>query len=461
MATILDLSRAISAGRLSPVKLTEEYLARIERLDGRINSYITVLREESLRSAEAAEAELREGRVRGPLHGIPVSVKDLIYINGVRCTAGSKILSNHVAGYDSPVVRRLKQSGAVIIGTTNMHEFACGATSVNPHFGPVRNPWNTERIAGGSSGGSAASVAADLAIASIGTDTSGSVRIPASLCGVVGLKPTYGLISRIGVIPLAASFDTVGTLTMSAWDAAAMLSILAGHEQNDMTTADVEIPDYIVEINNARNFRVGVPRNYFMDVVDAGVEESFNRFTEKLTSLGFEVKPVEFKDMDRAVESWAAIRRAEATAFHERWLEEMPDQYGEDVRMSLELGRQIPATRYINAQNGRPALRESFLDSMREVDLVATPTTPITAPVIGQSKVSVKSTEVDVYSALVRLTLPFNVVGFPALSIPIGLFDGLPVGAQLVGRPFEESALLQLAHAYEGRFGQFEKPKLD
>lgn len=461
MATIQEISRSVSAGSVSPVKLTERYLARIERLDGRINSYITVLRDESLRSAEALEAELSEGKVRSPLHGIPVAVKDLIYIKGVRCTAGSKILSNHIAGYDSPVARRLKQAGAVIIGTTNMHEFACGATSVNPHFGPVRNPWNTERISGGSSGGSAAAVAADLAVASIGTDTSGSVRIPASLCGVIGLKPTYGLISRVGVIPLAASFDTVGTLTWSAWDAAAMLKVLAGHEQNDMTTADVEIPDYVGEISGARSFKVGVPSHYFMDVLDAGVEESFNKFTDRLVSLGFEVSQVEYKDIDRAVESWAAIRRAEATAFHERWLQEMPDQYGEDVRRSLEIGMQIPATKYINAQNSRPALRESFLDSMRDVDVVATPTTSINAPLIGQSSVAVKSSDVDVYSALVRLTLPFNVVGFPALSMPIGLSDGLPVGAQLVARPFDELSLLQLVQRYEDRFGQFEKPKLD
>src|SRR5713226_4553082 len=226
--TIQALSDEIRRGRLSPVKLTEQVLEKAERLNPTINSYITILKERALQAAEAAEGAIKERRYLGPLQGIPIAIKDIFYIKGVRCTAGSKILESFVATYDSKVVQRLSQAGAVIIGTTNLNEFASGVTNVNPFYGPVRNPWDTERVSGGSSGGSAAAVAAEMAVAAVGTDTSGSVRIPAALCGVVGLKPTYGRISKVGVIPLSSSFDTIGVLTSCVWDAAAMLKAIAG-----------------------------------------------------------------------------------------------------------------------------------------------------------------------------------------------------------------------------------------
>ncbi|MDV3294027.1 MAG: amidase [Nitrososphaerales archaeon] len=461
MRTVKELSEAYAAGAANPTGVTEALIARIERLNTVLNCFITLLKDSALAAARESENRFRAGRPLGPLDGIPIAVKDLIYIEGVRCTAGSLILKDNVANYDSPVAAKLKAAGAVLIGTTNLHEFASGATNVNPHYGAVRNPWDPDQISGGSSGGSAAAVSAGLAPAAIGTDTGGSVRIPAALCGVVGLKPTYGRISRVGVVPLASSFDTVGTLTNSVWDAAVVLGTLAGHDPLDLTTGNAPVPDYLAELGTPpTKVRVGLPRRYFMDQIDPAVRECFMKFTDTLASQSVEVSNVELDGIERAYDVWLPIRRAEAAAFHEQWVTKTPEKYGEDVRKSLEAGLQIPAWRYISAQNSRPALRNAFLHSMKDVDFLAVPTTPMAATRIGQGTIDLGGTETEVYSALVRLTLPFNAVGFPVLSLPIGFSRGLPVGCQIVGKPFEESSLLRFGHACESRSGLFPEPKL-
>jgi aspartyl-tRNA(Asn)/glutamyl-tRNA(Gln) amidotransferase subunit A len=322
----------------------------------------------------------------------------------------------------------------------------------------VRNPWDNERISGGSSSGSAAAVSAGLAACAIGTDTGGSVRVPAGLCGVLGLKPTYGRVSRLGVIPLATSFDTVGTLTSSVWDAAALLGVLAGYNSEDLTTAAAEVPDYTAALADLpRGFKVGVPRKYFHDSVDSGVEEVFSRFLDKLSRAGNTVCDVELEGIEKVNDFWRTIRMSEATAFHIRWLDTTPDAYGEDVRASLEQGRKVAAIEYVNAQNLRPGLMESFSASMKDVDAVAVPSASIAAPRIGENLVEVNGRQVDVRSALIGMTLPFNVVGFPAVSVPAGLADGLPVGVQLVAGPFEEAKLLSLANSIE-KLGPFPGP---
>lgn len=461
MRTIRDLAKAFETQSASPVTITEETLRRIERLNPRINCYITVLRDSALSEAERSEKRFKEGKQCGPLDGVPIAVKDLFYIQGVKCTAGSKILANNVAPYDSSAVRRLKAAGAVLVGTTNLHEFAAGVTSVNPHYGPVRNPWDETRVSGGSSGGSAAAVASGMAVGAIGTDTAGSVRIPASLCGVLGLKPTYGRISRLGVVPLASSFDTVGTLTSCAWDSAALLQVLAGHSVEDLTTSATEVPDYTSGMGSPfEGARVGIPKLYFHYSNDSSVEEAFDRFIGKVESLGCTVKEADFDGIQEVYDSWLTIRRAEATAFHLKWLESSPGLYGDDVRKSLELGRRITAVEYVNAQNARPFLMERFATSMMDYDVMAVPTTSIPAPSIGQTSVEVNGKQMDVYSALNRLTLPFNYVGFPALTIPAGLAAGLPIGVQLVARPFEEARLLRFADAFEGKYGPYPDPPL-
>ncbi len=461
LKTVRELAEGFRSGSSSPVGFTEASLRRIEELNPTLNCFITVLKDSALKSAEQSEKRIKEGRPIGPLDGVPIAVKDLFYIQGVRCTAGSKILAGNVATYDSHVAARLKAAGAVLIGTTNLHEFAAGVTSVNPHYGPVRNPWDQARVSGGSSGGSAAAVASGMAVGAIGTDTGGSIRIPASLCGVLGLKPTYGRVSRLGVIPLASSFDTVGTLTSCAWDAAALLQVLAGHDPEDITTAAAEVPDFSAGFGAPiGGAKIGVARKYFHDLVDPSVDEKFSAFLDRTKQMGCSVQDADLDGVEEAYDLWLPIRRAEATAFHVRWLESSPGLYGEDVRRSLELGRQVSAVDYVNAQNARPPLMERFASSMKDVDIMAVPATSVTAPRIGQSSVTIRRKDVDIYSALNKLTLPFNVVGFPALSVPAGLADGLPVGVQLIAKPFEEALLLRIADAFEGRFGPYPGPPI-
>ncbi len=459
LTAIKELVDAFRKGSTSPVRFAELTLDRIDRLNPKLNCFITVLRDSALAAAEASERRFKEGKPIGPLDGVPIGIKDLIYIKGVRCTAGSKILASNIAPYDSPVTRRLKAAGAVIIGTTNMHEFAAGITSNNPHYGPVRNPWDSARVSGGSSGGSAAAVASGMVPAAIGTDTGGSVRIPAALCGILGLKPTYGRVSRLGVIPLASSFDTVGTLTSSVWDAASLLYALAGHEKDDVTTVDSPVPDYVTDL--ARPFegaRIGVPRHYFHDSIDPTVEEKFGVFSDRLREIGCTVEGAELDGIDDAKSFWVPIRRAEATAFHARWLESSPELYGDDVRRILEAGRSVTAVDYVRAINERPTLMERFANSMGDFDAFAVPTTAVTAPPIGANSVVIDGKEADTTATLLKLTFPFNVVGFPSFSVPADLAYGLPVGVQLVGRPFEESRLLRIAEALEARFGTFPSP---
>jgi aspartyl-tRNA(Asn)/glutamyl-tRNA(Gln) amidotransferase subunit A len=458
---IRDLAKVFRAQSVSPVAIIEETLRRIEKLNPRINCYITVLRDSALSEAERSEKRFKERTPCGPLDGIPIAVKDVFYIQGVKCTAGSKILASNIAPYDSSAVRKLRAAGAVLVGTTNLHEFAAGVTNVNPHYGPVRNPWDERRMSGGSSGGSATAVASGMAVGAIGTDTAGSVRIPASLCGVLGLKPTYGRISRLGVVPLASSFDTVGTLTSCAWDSAALLQVLAGHSVDDLTTSATEVPDYTSGMETPfEHARVGIPKLFFHDSNDSSVEEVFDRFIGKAESLGCTVKEADLDGIQEAHDSWFPIRKAEATAFHLKWLESSPGLYGEDVRKGLELGRQVTAVEYVNAQNARPLLMERFASSMRDYDVMAVPTTSIPAPTIGQTSVEINGEQIDVYSALNRLTLPFNVVGFPAISVPGGFSSGLPVGIQLVARPFEEAGLLRFADVFERKYGPYPDPPL-
>jgi Asp-tRNA(Asn)/Glu-tRNA(Gln) amidotransferase A subunit family amidase len=457
--TIREIGAAYRSGALTPTAVVRESLKSIAALNGRLNCFITVLDESALRAAEESDRRFREGRPLGELDGVPVAVKDVIYIEGVRCTAGSKILAGNVAQYDAPSVRKLRAAGAVIVGTTNLHEFAAGTTSDNPHYGPVRNPWDQGKIAGGSSGGSAAAVASGLAAAALGTDTAGSVRIPAALCGVLGIKPTYGRVSRLGVVPLASSLDTVGVIARSAWDASAVLQVIAGGDPADVTTTNEEVPDFLAALAlPSAPARVGVVKDYFYDALDQAVEEDVEAFLSRLREMGCQVSLAHLDGIDEVYEKWVPIRRAEATAFHLRWLEQTPELYGDDVRRLLEQGKDVLAVDYVNAINARPSYMERFAASMKGFDVLAAPCTAIPAPAIGQSTVSLKGNRVPVYSALNRLTLPFNYVGFPAISIPSGSAGGTPLGVQLVGKLFDEATLLRLAAAYEERFGLFPRP---
>lgn len=451
------LVRAYAAGTATPSAAVRAQLRRIEALNPSLNSFITILADSALRAAEESDGRYRAGRPVGPLDGVPVAIKDIIYIQGVRCTAGSKILADYVAPYDAPVVARLKAAGAIIVGTTNLHEFAAGTTSVNPHYGPVRNPWDLNKISGGSSGGSAAAVATGMVPLALGTDTAGSVRIPAALCGVLGLKPTYGRVSRLGVVPLSTSLDTVGVLARSPEDAAAALRVISGHDREDITTIEAGAVDFDLG-RPLPSARIGVVKNRFQDAVDPSIEENLQAFLARLRGLGCTVSEVELDGLADVYERWLPIRRAEATAFHLQWLQSTPELYGEDVRKLLELGRDVPAVDYVNAVNSRPFFMERFSASMKDLDALALPCTAVPAPDLSQTDVTINGVKYPVYSALNRLTLPFNYVGFPAVSVPSGLIGGTPVGVQLIGKLFDEETLLRISAAYYEKYGDFPTP---
>lgn len=458
LGTIEEISEQIGSGAISPSVLTNELLKRIFDLNPRQNLFITITDQKARSSAKASDDRMRSSRRIGKLDGVPLAIKDNFFIRGVRCTAGSKILSDFFPEYSAPVVERLEQAGSVILGTTNLHEFASGVTTENPHYGIARNPWDPGRITGGSSGGSAASVAAGLACAALGTDTAGSVRIPASLCGVVGLKPTYGLVSTRGTIPLSSSLDHVGVLARTCADAAIVLESIAGYDEQDPGSINAPTKHgYCEEALGARDriHKIGIPRKYFLDFLDDGVRKAFEIVITRLRSLKFELSEVEIPDAERSEEIWAPIRFSEATAYHESWLRTRPGDYGEDVRLKLERGKEFSAVQYISAKKRASQFRANMIKALERFDAFITPTTPIPAPRIGQTRVSTGSVEKDVYSILVRLTLPFNVTGLPAVSVPMGLSgDGLPFGMQLVGRPFEEGTILGIGSAYERNFGE-------
>ena len=438
-----ELAERIRDRELSPLEVTQALLERIERLQPTLNAYITVMADAALADARAAEDEIGSGRYRGPLHGVPVGVKDLCATKGVRTTAGSTILGDWVPDFDAEVVRRLRGAGAVIIGKTNLHEFAFGATGINPHYGSARNPWDTERITGGSSSGSAAAAAAGLCYAALGSDTGGSVRIPSSLCGIVGLKPTYGRVSLRGVVPLAWSLDHIGPMARSARDCALVLGAIAGHDPEDPGSADAPVEDWAGGIDRGiEGLRVGVPAGYAYDHTEPDVAAAFQSAIETVERLGAEVRHVEVPSLPA---DWAAaglVLLGEAGAYHKDNLEQHPDQFSEDVRVRF---RDLKATDYILAARRRDeARRTADADFLSDVDLLAMPTTVRTAVTIESV------TSQDPTMRYTQMTAPFDLTGQPAISVPCGLSDaGLPVGLQFVGRRFDETTVLRAAHAFE------------
>ncbi len=456
LLTIDQISKEMNERKISSSVLVEEDLRRIYDLNPQMKLFITITAELARASARQSDARLTASKRLGRLDGIPVAIKDNFFIRGVRCTAGSKILSDFIPEYSAPTVERLEEAGAAIVGTTNLHEFASGVTSVNPYYGAARNPWNTERITGGSSGGSAAAVAAGLAFAALGTDTSGSVRIPASLCGVVGLKPTFGLVSTRGTIPLSKSLDHVGVLTRTCLDAAILLDLLAGFDEQDPASVKASRKcNYFQESIKAKNKRqkIGIPRKYFLEGLSDDVRNAFDKVIIELRSLGSELDDIEIPNIDRSAEIWAPIRFSEATAYHQSWLESRPGDYSEDVRRKLERGKEFSAIQYISAKSQASEFRSAMIKAFGQFTAIITPTTPIPAPKIGETNVSLGTSQTDIYSALVRQTLPFNVSGLPAVSVPMGLSrDGLPLGLQIVGKPFDEETILGIGSAYEQKF---------
>jgi aspartyl-tRNA(Asn)/glutamyl-tRNA(Gln) amidotransferase subunit A len=443
--TIVDLAPRFRRKQISPVELTRACLDRIEKLNPVLNVFITVTAESALAEARAAEIEISRGEWRGPLHGIPIALKDLIDTAGTRTTAASALFEHRVPTEDAEVVRRLRQAGAVILGKNNLHEFAYGGSSLVSFFGDVHNPRNTGHIAGGSSGGSAAAVAAGLCYAAIGTDTAGSIREPAALCGCVGIKPTYGRVSARGVIPLSWSLDHVGPLAATVGDAAVVLQAIAGYDPLDVCSADFPASDYVSVLREgAKTLRVGIPRTYFYDELDDEVRAGMEEALAVIGSLVAEIHDVQIEvTKDRTVQA------AESYAYHADNVVRTPELYRAETLRRIRAGANSSAVEYIQRRRELDEARRRAQDFFAEVDLLVTPTTPIAAPAIADLKKdpdALRSAELT----LLRNTRPFNVWGLPAISVPCGFTkSSLPIGLQIAGPQWREDLVLRLAQAYE------------
>ncbi len=445
LETISEIAARLRRKEVSPVEITRACLDRIEKLDPPLNAFITVTAESALAEARAAEIEIARGEWRGPLHGIPIALKDLIDTAGTRTTAASALFEHRVPAEDAEVVRRLRRAGAVIVGKNNLHEFAYGGSSLVSFFGDVHNPWNTAHIAGGSSGGSAAAVAAGLCYAAIGTDTAGSIREPAALCGCVGLKPTYGRVSARGVIPLSWSLDHVGPLAATVGDAAMVLQAIAGYDPLDVCSADVPVSDYVSGLRDqTQAIRVGVPRTHFYDELDDEVGAAVEQALVVIGALVAEVRDVQLE-----VFSDRTVQAAESFAYHAENVARMPELYQPETLRRLRSGENISATEYIRRRRELDEDRRRAQDFFADVDLLVTPAMPIPAPAIADLKkdpAALRPAEL----VLLRNTRPFNVWGLPAISIPCGFTkSGLPIGLQIAGPHWREDLVLRLAHAYE------------
>ncbi len=493
-----QLGLLVAKGKVSPVELLEAYLGRIEKLNAKLNAYMTVMAETARAEARAAEVEIRRKEYRGPLHGIPIALKDNIYTKGVRTTAGSKVLAEFVPDADATVVERLRAAGAIVLGKTGMHEFAYGVTCDNPFYGPVRNPWDTTRIPGGSSGGSAAAIAAGMCAAALGSDTGGSIRIPAALCGVVGLKPTFGRVSCYGVIALCPSLDHTGPLARTVGDAAILLEGIAGADERDLATVGqrrlakldalweqgrvVRGPSFAqgeLRVKEGRGkvkgksksaggkkkgpaagIRLGWPKQYYFDRVHDEVRAALEAAAKVYEGLGAEIVEVALPRLRDPDVPRSLIALPEARAYHERmgWWPSRAAEYSEETRKRLEAGGEVKAMDYVRAWEVKQEFLADFAAAFAQVDAILAPTTPAAAPVIGASSVRVGGVSAahpagddeNVRSAMLRLNRPQNLTGLPAISAPCGFTRaGLPIGMQLIAAAWEEAELLRIARVYE------------
>jgi aspartyl-tRNA(Asn)/glutamyl-tRNA(Gln) amidotransferase subunit A len=453
--TIAEASRHIVRKQLSPVELTQAALERISTLNPRLNAFITVLGDQALTAAQIAERELMSGQKRGPLHGIPIALKDLCATKGVRTTAGSKILQDYMPTDDATVALRLAEAGTILLGKLHMNEFAYGPDGDNVHYGRVRNPWNLECITGGSSSGSGAGVAASLCLGALGTDTGGSIRIPSALCGITGIKPTFGRVSRFGIIPLCWSLDHVGPMAKTVEDVALLLQSMAGYDVKDPTSAQRPVPDYVAALGaSIRGLRIGIPREYFFEMLDPEVEHAARQAVEVMKGSGASVHEVSWPSLRYATLAALIIVLAEASAFHSAWIRARSEDYQPDVALRLKWGLLLPASAYLKAQRLRTLMCRDVAQLWRQVDVLITPATMMAAPRPGETQIRINNRQMSTREAVLRLMRPFNLTGLPAISIPCGFTTtDLPIGLQIAGKPFDEATVLRLAHAYEQSTG--------
>jgi aspartyl-tRNA(Asn)/glutamyl-tRNA(Gln) amidotransferase subunit A len=453
--TINQAGPLLRERKLSPVELVRAFLERIEAIDSKLNSFVTLLPERALSQARAAEAEILQGNYRGPLHGIPIGLKDLYDTKGIRTTAMSRVIPDRVPNEDATAVARLDQAGAILLGKLAMHEFALGGPDPTSLFPPARNPWNLDHIPGGSSSGSGAAVAAGLCMGALGSDTGGSIRGPASMCSIVGLKPTYGRVSNYGVVPLSWSQDHCGPMTWTVDDTALMLQAIAGYDSKDATTSTAPVPDYSMALKeDIRGMTIGVPRRYFFQSgpdVEPETLAAIEKALQLMASLGATVRDVDIPHIEYARSANQTIMMGEAFAFHEHNLKTRHHDYGEMVRDRFLLGGLLSMSDYIQAQRVRRLIKQEMAQVLQEVDVLVTPTSPEPAARIqGYDRTATLTGP--------SFTGPFNVAGLPAISIPGGFSSsGLPIGLQVVGKPFDELTVLQVSYTYQQAAHWFEQ----
>ncbi|USG64992.1 amidase [Brevibacillus ruminantium] len=447
---VCALSEAIREKKLSPVELVDQTLSAIEKQNEIVNAYITVCAESARQEAAKAEAAIMRGEWKGIWHGIPVAIKDMIFTRGVRTTMGSKIYENHIPAYSATVVEKWQEAGAILIGKTNTHEFAYGPTGDKSYFGPSRNPYDPRKITGGSSGGSGAAVAAEMALAALGTDTGGSVRIPAAACGIVGMKPTFGLVSKYGAFDLAYTLDHVGPMTKSVRDNASLLNLLAGSDPNDPYSTSRPAEDFTRLLGESlRGKVIGIPGWYYQHVEEE-IRQALQQVCQVYRDLGAEVREVELPGIDELLNGQRITIQSEAAAIHEHTLKHHVDELDGEVRERLADSVEIRGYQYVQVQQRRSMLTAQFNEVFAGVDVLLTPTLPILPTDIGQREIMIGDHPDGVRPALLRLTSPTNFTGNPSLSVPCGFSQtGLPIGFQLIGAHGQEAKLYQYGHAYE------------
>jgi aspartyl-tRNA(Asn)/glutamyl-tRNA(Gln) amidotransferase subunit A len=452
--SLVGLKGMLSSGEIDAHDILDSYMDRIRRLDdSSIHAFLVLSSEQTLRQeADAASRALKNGNSAScPLAGIPIAIKDNTFVAGLACTAGSKILGKFIPKSDAPVTKNLRKAGAIVVGKTSMHEFAYGVTNNNPHYGPTHNPWNLELIPGGSSGGSAAAVAAGFVPASIGTDTGGSVRIPSALCGVVGLKPTRGSLNKSGIIPLSWTLDHVGVLARNAQDVGLLFDVLKEKESGkDNTPANLAVQRHRTEENSLKGVRIGIPRK-ILQPLDDRVAKVFEQSLDKLSELGASVTDIDVpQEWVHIPSAFLTILLSEASAYHEKWVRTSLDAYGQDVRSLVQAGYPFLATQYMKAQQARQLITEASMSMFKTIDVLALPTVATVAPRIGEEMVQISGQHYPVLQALSLYTLLFNFTGQPAISIPNGFVDGLPTGLQLVAAHWREADLIKITSAFQG-----------
>ncbi len=457
LMSLAEISKMLQRKKISPVEIVEECIKCTKKLQPKLNAYITFLEDEAKKDAKIAEKEIQSG-MKSPLHGIPIALKDLFYTKGILTTAGSRLLSDFKPEYNGTITERLKKSGAILMGKTNLHEFAFGPTNEDSYYGPTRNPWDTSRITGGSSGGSAITVATGMAYMAMGTDTGGSVRIPSAFCGVVGFKPTYGLASLHGIIPLSFTLDHPGPLTRSVYDTAITMDAITGYDSKDPCIErykgkNTSFAKKLKNIDNMKDFTIGIPSNFYFDKVDYEVEKLVKNALADFKQLGAKIKYIEIPYLDTVPAVSTTIMFSEAAFYHKDRLAIHPGEYKQAVKERLEQGMKYSALDYISALKDREKIFHAWDKAIQQLDAVVTPTLPITAYKIGSKTVITRGKEEPAREMCVRHTRFANTIGCPALSVPCGFTsDGLPAGIMIMGRKYDDLTVLKIGYAYEKHF---------